>query len=272
MSDTLPVDENGLEYLEFDGHRRYFGKLRPDAGMLGSFPSFGASMPLVPRSDWVEIDRRELFGTDITEDQNGYNCCSAEAGTTALAKSCVLQGREYVRLSPALPYSLANGGRDAGSMIANILRALQDKGTCEFSTHGRTPFYRNQIPSTAWEQGKRWRVAEAYNADSFNEIASGIQRGFMAVYGIQVGKNFGSLSASGIAPYVRGPGNHAMSADGMKQIGGKWYLDNHNSWGNRYGQNGRCYLGEEHFRGIDPDCWLIRAAEEDPDNAPPPMA
>lgn len=269
---TLPVDENGCEYIEFDGHRRLLGKLLPDPGVMGSFPRYEERQPMVDPSEWREIDRRGEFGPDVTEDQNGFNSCSSESATVATAKSAVLMGRPYVRLSPALPYAMANGGRDAGSVIGVVVRALMNEGTCEFSVHGRTPFYRNQIPGHAWQEAKRVRILEAYRAENWRELCSGIQRRFIAIYGIQVGRNFGELSDKGVAPVVRGPGNHAMHADGMKFIGGKPYVDNHNSWGNRFGENGRCYLGEEHFRGVKyPDMWLIRAVVEDPQNYPPPL-
>lgn len=269
MSDLLK-DAHG-EYIEIGGVRRRLGKFRPLAGMLGSFPRFKDNVPLVPRSQWKEIDRRAEFGPQLIEDQNGFNDCTCEAAVVALAKSLVLMGHStYTRLSPALPYSEINGGQDQGAFISHALEALK-RGTCRFETHGRSPLFKHKIPAHAWAERTRFRVAEVYNAQTFDEIGSGLQLGFLAIYGIQVGRGFEQLSPNGVAPHFRGPGNHAMSSDGMKQIGGKWYLDNVNSWSPDFGDEGRCYLGEQHFAGIDPDCWLIRAAQEDPQNAPPPM-
>ena len=101
-----------------------------------------------------------------------------------------------------------------------------------------------------------------------DELVSGLQLGYIAVYGMQVGSNFGSFDASGVAGFARGGGNHCMHADGVKKLpDGRWVLDNVNSWGYSWGpwKNGRCYLSESHIKGADnSDAYLIKGAVDDP--------
>ena len=64
MSDQLPFDENGCQYIEFDGHRRLLGKLLPDPGVMGAFPALeGSKIVMGPKADNIQILLKGKPGT-----------------------------------------------------------------------------------------------------------------------------------------------------------------------------------------------------------------
>jgi intein/homing endonuclease len=110
--------------------------------------------------------------------------------------------------------------------------------------------------------GKFWN---GYYAMPVREVTSIAYVG--KVYNCEV-EDSHSYLADGIVSH------NCVHGDGCYQSGGRWILDGVNSWGLRFGQDGRMGLVDEHFQ--EPggsDSFLIQAAIEDPmDPNPPPPA
>jgi hypothetical protein len=224
---------------------------------------------IIPRDQWKDIDRRNIFGgPDWIYDQNSHGSCVGNGATGALRRVRYLAGMKDQKLSPGCTYAQINGGRDNGAVIGDSLTALTRTGTCLYITVGQDPIYLNRLPVGWKQEAARFKVDQAYVAPTFDELVSGIQLGYVAVYGMQVGNNFGSFSKDGVAGVSRGSGNHCMHADGCKKLpDGTWALDNVNSWGPNWGpwRNGRCYLIDKHINGANnSDAYLIKGASEDP--------
>jgi hypothetical protein len=233
---------------------------------------------VIPRDQWKDIDRRNIFGDpDWIYNQNGHGSCVGNGATGALRRVRYLAGMKDLKLSPGCTYAQINGGRDNGAVIGDSLTALTRTGTCLYITVGQDPIYLNRLP-TGWKQeAARFKVDQAYTAATFDELISGIQLGYIAVYGMQVGSNFERFSPDGVAGVSRGSGNHCMHADGCKRLpNGTWALDNVNSWGPNWGpwKNGRCFLIDKHINGANnSDAYLIKGASEDPQEPiRPPLA
>jgi hypothetical protein len=265
-----------LEYVDFDGHPRVLACLPPRPN-FGAMPSFADHVPLVPRQEWKPISRRNWFTFIL--DQNGFSSCVGNGGAGGLRRARLLSGMTDVELSAAFLYSLINGGRDAGAIISDALTALLQSGTCLASQCPESQIYgppRNSSARTeAIQTAKRFRILKAYHANSFDEAMSGLQLDYIWVGGIYVAGDFAHLDSNGIAPaHPNRYGNHCVHGDGCYQSGGRWILDGVNSWGLRFGQDGRMGLVDEHFQ--EPggsDSFLIQAAIEDPmDPNPPPPA
>ena len=200
----------------------------------------------------------------------GVHNCVANGATAALRKARFLAGMSDVRLAPGNLYSQINGGQDQGAVISDSLTALQQTGVITSATLGsdEKPFYTRQQPSGWKKEAARFRIEEAYHCANFDDMATALQLGYVVVYGIQVGNNFNSFTADGVAGISSGPGNHCMCSEGLHKLpSGEWALDNVNSWGAAWGpwKNGRCYLVEQHFLGGDqPDAFAVKTAVEDP--------
>lgn len=251
------------------GYWRALGVLppRPD---FGGFPRLAEGYSVIPRDRWETIS---FAGYDVPIlDQDGHGSCVGHGSATAHWKAWLMSGQSPHEFSPTFVYALGNGGRDAGMIISDALEILTQKGNCLASQFPEGKIWRNQIPSEAFETAKRFRVAEAYHATSFDEIATGLLMSFIPVYGIYVGGDFNNLDQEGVPPAYNSIGNHCLTADGLRKLpSGRWSIDCINSWGTRWGRNGRCQLVEQHFRRGDSDAFLIKVVAEDPEekNVPP---
>lgn len=271
---VLASPHTGPPFVESGGHRRYLTRLPPSQARFmaprgGSFRE-QVSAP-IPRAQWKEIDSRAKYpAAEWVYDQDGYGACVGNGSTAALRKIRRLSGMTDVRLAPGCTYAQINGGRDQGAVISDSLTALQQTGTVSAKSLGsdQDPHFTRQLPSGWKNEAKRFRIEEAYHLDTFDDMATAIQLGYLIVYGMQVGNNFEAFSPDGVAGVSRGVGNHCMHADGLKKLpNGRWALDNVNSWGATWGpwKNGRCYLVEEHFAPpCQPDAYAVKTAVEDP--------
>lgn len=260
------------DYVEVDGHKRLLG-YRPDPIKLrAAAPNrYADSHPTFPISQWRPINRRNVFSwSAFGLDQNGFNSCVAQANSNSLTKLRTLLGMKPVKLSPAYLYAHINGGRDAGAVISDGAESLVKDGACPFEMLGQSPFYTHYLTPAMREAAGRFKAAEIYHVDTWEELGSALQTGrYIAVFGAMVGNNFGRFDQHGVCGHDRGPGNHALHADGMALLpDGRWVIDVPNSWGERWGpwHNGRCYLDRNHLfaNGDMPDVCVFRAAAEDP--------
>lgn len=269
MSNFYGSELYALPFLMESGCRRVLG-CKPPKADFGGLPKFRAApgARVIPRDQWKPIDRRSLFPTSWILDQGDVGSCVGNGAASALRKTRLLAGQTDVELSPGCLYAQINGGRDNGAVISDALTALQQTGTVSYATVGEQPYYLPQLPADWQKEASRFRIGQAYHCQTFDEIGSALQLGFIVVYGIMVGENFQNFDQYGVAGVSSGPGNHCMHADGMVQLpDGRWVPDNVNSWRGTWGPfgNGRCYLCEDHFlHGDQPDAFAIQAPTGDP--------
>lgn len=268
----LPVDPTtGLEYVVIDGIARQLAKLPPSPERSQLKP-FLKVKEVLPKSEWKGFGRRKVLGLEWLIDQKSRSSCTGFASAGALMKSRWLKGfKNLVKLSGAFIYAQRGTTADAGWMIYETLKVLQNIGTC---TEQEVPWDRinkNQIPQSAYTTAARFKILEAYTADSFAEMASGIVMGFIPIFAVHVGGNFTRINSNGICGFDRGPGNHAVHADDIEIVNGVPCLDMPNSWGPTFGIDGRGYVTEQHTDSVQQDCYLIRAAADDPQDEGPPV-
>lgn len=268
----LDVQAGDGPFVDVGGHKRFLAAKPSGPGIRTLVPwRYADSHPVYPISQWRPINRRNIFTWQrYGLDQDGIGSCVAQSTVGALAKVRTLLGMKHVLLSPAALYAQINGGRDQGAIISEGVDAAAKTGTCPFDVLGQKPFYSWQIPASTKAMYPRFRAAAVYHVDTWEELGSALQTGrYLAVFGVQVGRNFGVFDRHGVSGHDRGPGNHALHADGMALLpDGRWVLDVPNSWGEEWGpwKNGRVYLDRNHLfaNGDMPDCCVIRAATEDP--------
>jgi len=288
-----PPDSNGVkafveppqtlaEYVDKGGTKRKLDRLLPTKKSARPFGGRWAEVcPMIPRDQWREVSHREAFKDNARwiYDQDYHGSCVGNGATAGMRKCRFLAGMFDVRLAPGCTYAQINGGSDDGANISDSLAALQATGTITTATLGsdEDKIYLREMPAGWKDEARRFRIEDAYRCDTFDEMGSALQLGYLVVYGMQVGNSFERFTSEGVAGVSHGVGNHCMYADGMHRLGsGPWAFDNVNSWGATWGPwgNGRCYLIEGHFlNGCQPDAYAIKTCVEDPrePNKPGPV-
>lgn len=273
---TIYTHDSGLEAININGVPRLLASLPTPANVLRQFRPITDVMKIVPVSEYVEIKRRDVFDPNLyVIDQKSHGSCVGFAAAGALMKCRALSGQKHERLSGAYVYSFINGGQDQGASIGDALGVLINKGTCLETEVPWNKIYPRDIPSSAAETAKRFRLEEGYVVKTFEEACSAIQLGFTLEFAVMVGNNFDRLDSEGVIGFDRGPGNHAVHAFGMvKSDKWGWLLDCGNSWSTGWGDNGMFRVSKQHWDGVYQDAFALRAASTDANdpNFPPKVA
>lgn len=218
------------------------------------------------------ISRRDVFDDLFLLNQKSHGSCVGFALAAALMENRVMSGHTFARLSGAYVYSWINGNRDNGASIGEALGAAIQHGTCLETTVPWNVIYRSQT-KVGDTEAQRFKVDEGYRIESYDDALSAIINGFTIVYAVQVGSTFDRLDAEDVVGLDRGPGNHAVHANGIwiSQKHGP-LLDSRNSWGT-WGNNGWFRTGRKHWESLQQDAFAIRASSLDPqDPKQPPVA
>ena len=272
MSNVYVCPDTGLPAIDAGGMKRLLAHI-PDSGKLKALPRFADHFEKVPRGEWKPVKRRSLFQWILDQGQHGS--CTDHAGCYVHRKTRVLKGMKDVELSATFGYAMVNGGQDNGAMVSDILGVMQKYGRCLMSEFPEGRIYQQQIPQSAFATAKRFVITEAYTLADFDDIVSAIQLDFIPAFALQVGNNFDHFDGDGAVGFSRGPGNHAVSADGFDFTPkGRPLLDMPNSWGTSWGDGGRGMVGEEHCNNVQQDAYCVRVALDDPQdpNVPPAVA
>jgi hypothetical protein len=259
-------------WVEQGGAYRFLGcnAPRPD---FGGLPKWSANQPVLPQSQWAEFDRRDPRVPVLNQGQHGS--CVGHGGATAFSMAWLASGQTFRRFSPCYLYGNINGGRDAGAIVSDAMQSLQRTGIALEEQVPEGQVYRQSSWSQFDATAQRFRIADAYHCETFDDLGSAAQLGFFICYGILVGNGFTSLDNEGV-PGVGGRGGHCMAGgDAMKRSSRwGWLIHNRNSWGQSYGDNGCCYLAKQHFEyGGYLDSFAIRLVANDPQetDVPPPL-
>jgi len=226
--------------------------------VLGSQPE-RPEIKLIPRKDWAEVDLSH-FVAEIM-DQDGQGACNAFASVQALHVLRSIAGLPYVKLSPGNLYGRINGGRDAGSVLSDAIKTLEDEGVCTAATVPELQWRQRNWPPTWNEEAKKFRILEAWDCPSFDHLATAILLGFPVNLGILVGNNFNPGSDGWVPDYRGGGGGHAMCGIGLafSRERNTWGIKVANSWGRRWGAGGFGIVPESYFKRTPfTDGWAIR--------------
>jgi hypothetical protein len=253
------------------GEYRSLGCLPTEPQLLGAASRFGDSFPTLEADDLKECDF--AFHGSPVRNQKQFGSCGGQAGVTSLDICLRMIGEKPPYLSATFPYALANGGRDQGSSLGNILKILKTYGTCTEELMPTEKIYKQQIPQEAWEIAKKFMVLDNLLCRTYKEMISAIGLGFPVELGIMVGKNFGELDSEGVCPLPdQILGGHALCGMGIKksQRTGEWLIKVQNSWAIQWGIKGYAFIRAAHFGQIG-DAWAMVYPKElrDSSDAPP---
>ncbi len=263
---------------------RKLGLIAPPEGFVSAFPLAADRIPVL---SWEQIkdaaksgemDGSKKYGEQFVMHQQHNNCAGASATTTVM-KTIFDRSGVFRKLSETYTYSLINGGRDSGSMLADACESIQRNGCCLVETCGPNAIFRNMYDtSRADKEAARFRVQECYSVRftgdedlMWRTFWSGLALGFKAGVAIQAGSRFDRVDSYGVAGLDNGGGNHAVHADGLAWINGELVATSGNTWGVSWGMRGRMNLRQAHFEQTIRvhEHYLIRTAIDDP-NEPMP--
>jgi hypothetical protein len=267
---SLENDDNGIPYIEFDGHKRKLACPldHPDYQRI-KFSPFAEKNPVYSSDKWLEISMISTFKRPIS-DQGSSSACSTHASNKGV-EYCIKQLRgDSVDLNPFYNYVLVNGGQDAGASLPAVLQSHTNNGACPRSILPvNNVIY--SVPPGATKAAARFKIEDAFMLNSFEEACSAITRGFFVVYGIYVGGNFSNVDSDAVPPMPDGStgGGHALLGGGLKKISRwGWTIETQNSWGRNFGMNGICFVHKGFFEQMF-QAFAIQAVIDDPeDNTP----
>lgn len=200
-----PLSISELPAIKVDGVYRVLACIPSSEESKSFFPRFSSrSVAPMDSSQWREIDL-EWYGDPI-KDQRSTSSCVSQGCTSGMEYNWMQSGRPLIEFNPYFVYGLINGGRDAGAMISDGLKALMQYGICLKNDLPPGAMFQNQFPQKAFNNAKRFKLTQAYRCDTFEEICSAITLGFVCPLGILVGSNFGYLDNDGVAPLPNGGG------------------------------------------------------------------
>lgn len=260
------------------------GLIAPPVGFVSSFRPLSANIPLL---EWDQIraiaksgtmDGRKKYDQRFVTVQRHNNCAGASAAVLVMKTIYDTRG-EFVQLSNTFTYSLINGGRDQGSMLADACQSIQDVGVCTPQIVGPDDIYPAQYDKRkAHEEAKRFCVAECYAIRGggdrdllWRTFWSALALGWKIGVAVEAGGRFDRLDSNGICGVDNGGGNHAVHADGLVEIGGDLIATGGNTWPLSWGINGRMNMRQEHFEqtvGVH-EFYAVRTAVDDPLKAIP---
>lgn len=263
------------EIYEHDGIAYKLNLIPTSPEQRGKFKSIREAIPIIPESDWREIDGWSQFGDEYVLDQKSHGSCVGYSAAGSMMQARALAGQKtYQKLSGAYVYSYINGGGDNGASIGDALEAMMEHGVCLDSEANWDAIYPSRIPATARTTAQRFLLEEGYRVDSFEEAMSAVQCGFVVAHAVMVGGSFDGLDSESVIGFDHGPGNHAIRSWGAKKSAKwGWIFDGWNSWNTTWGNRGRFRSARKHWEGVQQDAYAIRVARFDPqDSNQPPVA
>lgn len=268
-------------HVDCTGELRRLGCLLPPDGFVSAFPVFEDAVPQLSEADILEIarsgvmDGRKRFDKSFVKNQRSHGSCNGFAGAMALTRARIRRGLPRVDLSGAYMYSLINGGQDRGSALDDGMKVLE-RGVCTEETVGWDSVFRTQYDTAkADAEAKRFRGFECYQTRTRLGVFTAAALGFDLVIAVHVGRNFDQLDSEGRHGVDRGPGNHAVLADGITCVGGnKPALTDTNSWATTWGHEGRMLSTWEALEETTRyhAFYAIRSTGDDPSGNNPPAA
>lgn len=256
------------------GHVRYLGNLEPPQGLVKAWPVYGdtTTTRIIPRSEWDGLIAQYAPGPDhpflpYVHDQDGIGQCNADA-TTALAEfTRTVQGLPFVKLSAADLYDRINGGRDQGSLLEDAMSEMLRAGVGTAETSGL--LWRRGMRRADESERERYRALEIYKCPTFDHCFSAILQGCGIVTGIMWYPNY-NPDSDGWLPRGRGsPGGHAIFGYKPAKRGGEYGIWHLNSWGERFGKNGRFVIPESCYTRDVGGWWSLRVMTDEGAAVPP---
>lgn len=253
-----------LPTIDWDGLPRALGALEPV--LVCGLPEFEAENEVVRADELRPIDMSWAV-VGIKDQSTSSSCCGqAIAGCCELSRRW--RGLSPLRFSPWFIYAQINGGVDQGAVISQGLTAVKLKGMAPEELVPYGTIRSSAISAGAYQAAMRFQLEKALRCNSYDAILNAVSRGFAAVFGIIVGRNFTTIDNDGYAGLptrANALGGHAMYAVATrpsKRNAGDLDVKCVNSWGSSFGDRGTAWLERRHF-DLRVDAFAVQTHESD---------
>ena len=264
------TENTQIEFLLPNGEIRRLGNNEVDESIVSaSAPVYGTApdSPIIPRDRWDELLKAYEDGPDdphlpYVHDQDGVGQCNCDA-TTALEESLrMVQGLEFVKLSPADLYDRINGGSDNRSSLPAAMKEMTTRGVGTAATSGL--LWHKGMKTASAEERARFMVLEVFLCPTFDHYFSAILSGFKGVSGIRWFNNY-TPDSQGWLPQGSGKyGGHAIFSYKPTKRNGIYGLWHQQSWGEKYGPfKGRFVIPEPAYQNNCGGIWVGRAVTDE---------
>ncbi len=260
---TVPIfgDHNYQAINESpDGHKREFGYTPRDwqSKPFGSVAKpFHDAFQIIPRNEWadrIEANEKEKATlADLVDyvkipvkDQNGLGHCWAYGVTTAFEIARAKANLPYIDFSPDSVAAPINNYRNQGGWGINAIEYMQEHGVLPASVW---PYhhYRNNSPENK-ELRSENKILEFYDVidPSMNagERMDAVVSAGLYGFSCAVAYNWWGHLVASLDPVIQGRNKYALMIL--------------NSWGSRWGDNGKGILAGS--KAIPDECEAIRVA------------
>ncbi|UJR17166.1 hypothetical protein I4U23_004062 [Adineta vaga] len=231
-----------------------------------NLPKFGASRHLSSKSLPQTVDLRPLM-TPV-ENQDNTRSCVANALAGAYEFLIKKRSGKHIDVSRLFIYYNArckDGVKeylmdDNGTGIRSGIDALAEFGCCKEKTY---PYVLANIdkkpPHYCYVEAANYRIRKAMNVNlNLDEMKACLAEGFPFVFGIKLFQSFLTAKKNGgyvpiprprSEPTAKGHDGHAMLAVGYDDDMRRFIV--RNSWGERWGHKGYCYIPYDYMTNPD---------------------
>lgn len=252
------IQKDGQEYLETEDGLLGLGLIKPDELTL-DYPTLATSIPLLSKEQAINIVEssdfyfgESMFDETWTTFQNGYGSCAAYAGASAQSKTKYIQGHGKVDLSGDYLYSLVNGGRDRGSLLKDVMKALEEKGCANRETVKLGEIYRSSYNTEVADAEAYYnRGHEYFVAPDEQSVITSLCFKVPVVIAIHVTNSWRRFDSNGMLAPAPGVGNHSEHLDDIRynRVTGEFEFRKGSSHGVNYGDKGYCWTNwKDHYR------------------------
>ena len=162
-------------------------------------------------------------------------------------------------------------GEDEGSIIADAIEGLREKGACSEETWPYDEEMVNEQPSDeAFEEASQFLVEDVQLVPTTLQAwKTALAEGYPIIFGISLYESFDKQKRKGLVPMPTttessraSHGGHSMLCVGYSDPDKLFII--RNSWGEDWGDNGYCYIPYDYLMNKkfnDGDSWIIRQVE-----------
>jgi len=233
-------------------------------------------IPDVPDSELIPFDLFDNPKFPIRiKDQGSIGACTGHMVATGMERMLWQGGYGDVDLSPWFLYAYACNGIDRGAIITDVIDLAATVGTCRENLVPHGVYNPRKITQEARDDAKHWRIEiQAGKPRKWRDWIVGTHLRGTWMHSIAVNSGFDQLDRDGVPGNSPGIHNHAVvSGYGLKRTGRHgWLVKCVNSWGERWGQKGCCWLNEDAIEGTFGQAVLILSVAVKNELNPPKVA
>jgi len=216
-------------------------------------------------------------GCPVIHDQGSLGACSAFGAISLVEYARKKQGfKDLWQPSPLFTYyvtrELQNTTQvDSGASVRYALKSVVKKGvTPEYTWPYIIEKFTEKPPVNVYSQAIQHQALSyrRLRDNSLDEMQACLEQGYPFIFGLQIYDSFVYCKKDGIIPIPKADkeflhGGHCMMCVGWKFIKNKRYFIIQNSWSDKWGDKGYCYIPFEYMTmsRFAADFWMIRIME-----------